>query len=410
MKNFFNRLPDPEILIEKHRSDRSVPEVNGHLHSPFSFCSFNSIEQMFSMAGEEEVVVLGINDFYTVDGYGEFEKNALNSSVFPLFNIEFMGLMKDLQEQDIRVNDPSNPGRVYFSGKGLKQPFSVSAENKAFLENLQANSQDQVREMCGKTDALLKEIHAPFSISYESVKEKYAENLVRERHIARAIREATWEHFVNVSERLDFYERLFGGRKISASFNDVSAVENEIRSLILKKGGKAFVPEDSGAFPDLKRIIDFILDAGGIPCYPVLLDDSNGDFTTFERDWEEMDGILKSYGVSCLELIPHRNSLDKLEEFVQFFLKKNYVISFGTEHNTPGIFPVTVTVEKDRELTPALKEVSYRGVCVIASHQYLVARNREGFVTSGGTADIKNLDFYQDLGHALIREFTLSKS
>ncbi len=410
MKNFLNKLPDPEILLAKHSADKQVPEVNGHLHSPFSFCGFNSIEQMFTMAAEENVKVLGINDFYSVDGYGEFEKNALQAGVFPLFNIEFMGLMKDLQEQDVRVNDPSNPGRVYFSGKGLKQPYSVSIENKAFLENLQANSQDQVREMCEKTDVLLKEIYAPFSISYEDVKEKYAENLVRERHIARAIREATWEHFKRVSERLDFYERLFGGKKISASFNDVSAVENEIRSIILKKGGRAFVPEDSGAFPDLKRIIDFILDAGGIPCYPVLLDDASGNLTMFEEDWGKMDSILKSYGVSCLELIPHRNSLEKLEEFVQFFLKKNYVISFGTEHNTPGIFPVTVTVEKDRKLTPALKEVSYKGACVIAAHQYLVARDREGFYTPEGIADTKNLDFYQDLGHAVIMEFTQSKS
>jgi len=406
MKDFLNQLPNPDKLLESHRTNSDVPEVNGHLHTPFSFCAFENIEQIFTMAAEEKVDVLGINDFFTVDGYGEFEKNALQSKIFPLFNIEFMGLMKDLQEQDIRVNDPSNPGRVYFSGKALKHPLSVSKKNQEFLTNLQKNSQEQVRLMCEKTDVLLKKIHAPFSISFNKVRDKYAENLVRERHIARAIREASYDHFVSVSERLDFFERLFGGKQISASFNDIAEVENEIRSVILKKGGAAFVPEDSDAFPDLQRIIDFIVDAGGIPCYPVLLDDKNGNITAFEEDWERMDGILQGFGVSCLELIPQRNSLEKLEEFVNYFLKKNYVISFGTEHNAPAIFPITVKVERDRDLTQELKQVSYQGVSVIAAHQYLVARGEEAYVKRNGKSDSEHIDFYQDLGHAVISEFT----
>jgi hypothetical protein len=410
MSHFLNALPGPEELLAKHRADGTVPEVNGHLHSPFSFCAFESIAQIFAMAGEEKIAALGINDFYTVDGYGEFGKHALESRIFPLFNIEFMGLMKDLQEKDIRVNDPNNPGRVYFSGKALRHPLAVSAENRRFLEDIQGNSQDQVRKMCAKSDALLSEIHSPFGVSYKGVKDRFAENLVRERHIARAVREGSYDHFPRVSERLDFYERLFGGRQITASFNNLAEVENEIRSMILKKGGRAFVPEDGDAFPDLQRIIDFILDAGGIPCYPVLLDDKSGNMTGFEGDWKRMDEILQSFRVSCLELIPVRNSLEKLTEFVHYFLKKQYVISFGTEHNTPELFPLTVRVEKDRELTPELKEVSYRGICVLAAHQYLVARGQEGFVSREGKADKGNITFYQDLGHAVIREFNHTNS
>ncbi len=409
MANYLKQLPGTEELLKKHKPGKEVPEVNGHLHSPWSFCAFESISQMFDMAVEEDVKVLGINDFFTVDGYGEFEDNAMRSRVFPLFNIEFMGLMKDLQGKDIRVNDPNNPGRVYFSGKALRQPLSVSPENLEFLKKLQENSQVQVREMCKKTDALLQEIRAPFGIRYEKVREGFARNLVRERHIARAVREAAYAHFPGEEERRNFFEMLFGGKPSPVSFRDVSGVENGIRSALLKKGGRAFVPEDSQAFPDLGRILDFILDAGGIPCYPVLLDDEKGNMTGFEGDWDRMDGVLQSLGVSCLELIPARNSLEKLEAFVRFFRKKNYVISFGSEHNSPGLFPIALKVQKDRELTPELKETSYRGVCVLAAHQYLVDRGGEGFIKSGGKADLEHMDFYEDLGHAVIREFTSVK-
>ena len=68
---------------------------------------------------------------------------------------------------------------------------------------------------------------------------------------------------------------------------------------------------------------DFIVDAGGIPCYPALLDDKNGKMTGFEGDWDRMDEILQSFNVSCLELIPLRNSLEKLDEFVSLFAQRD---------------------------------------------------------------------------------------
>ena len=88
--DYIQKLPEPGALLRKHSHDRQVPEVNGHLHSPNSFCAFNSIEQMFQMALEEGVKVLGINDFYTADGYDEFALEGLRNRIFPLFNIEFI--------------------------------------------------------------------------------------------------------------------------------------------------------------------------------------------------------------------------------------------------------------------------------------------------------------------------------
>jgi len=125
MKNFLEDFPSIELMT-KELNGISLPpyrEVNGHIHTPYSFSSFSDMDTIFTMARNQNVVLLGINDFYVTDGYDSFLKGALNNKIFPLFNIEFIGLMKEEQERGIRINDPNNAGRIYFSGKGLDYPF-----------------------------------------------------------------------------------------------------------------------------------------------------------------------------------------------------------------------------------------------------------------------------------------------
>src|SRR5664279_34572 len=128
MKNFLSEYPSLDELIKEIKG-LSLPEfrkANGHIHTPYSFSAFTALETVFKMAVEEKIAVLGINDFYVTDGYDAFHKGCVKNRIFPLFNIEFIGLLKEEQKKGIRVNDPNNPGRIYFSGKGLDYPFKVS--------------------------------------------------------------------------------------------------------------------------------------------------------------------------------------------------------------------------------------------------------------------------------------------
>ena len=45
-------------------------DVNAHLHTPYSFSAFSSIGEALDRASAEGVKVVGINDFYSMDGYG----------------------------------------------------------------------------------------------------------------------------------------------------------------------------------------------------------------------------------------------------------------------------------------------------------------------------------------------------
>ncbi len=88
----------------------TIIDVNAHLHTPYSFSAFDSIGQAVDMAAREGVKVVGINDFYSMDGYGEWKEECARRNLFPLFNIEFISLNQEDQAAGLRVNDPNNPG------------------------------------------------------------------------------------------------------------------------------------------------------------------------------------------------------------------------------------------------------------------------------------------------------------
>ncbi|MBN2214784.1 MAG: hypothetical protein JW723_11115 [Bacteroidales bacterium] len=378
--------------------------MNCHIHTPYSFSAFADIRQPFEMAVSEDIKVLGINDFFVADGYKAFHENAVKHRIFPEFNIEFIGLLAEEQKKGMKVNDPNNPGRTYFSGKGLNYPFGVSLQNIQKLEQIKTESQKQVQMMLLKTNELLKNINAPFSLDFEEIKKEFAKELVRERHIAKAIRVRLHEHLSSDSEKRSFLKNLYAGKEQKADINDNTRLEEEIRGNLLKAGGLAYIPEDENAFLSVPEIINIVIDAGGIPCYPVLLDHKNGNYTGFEEDHQRLADRLTVLGVGCVELIPGRNRFENLERFVRFMEDRGFVIVFGTEHNTPQLIPLTVRAS-DKQLDPWLEKIAWEGACIVAAHQYLKSRGKEGFIDEKGLARTDKKQEFILLGKAVIERY-----
>jgi regulator of replication initiation timing len=359
-KNILTTFPSYDVLIKRMNGVKSPPfrEINGHIHTPYSFSAFDKMETALIMAKEEKIAVLGINDFFVTDGYETFYNSCLRNNVFPLFNIEFVGLMKKEQKDGIRINDPNNPGRIYFCGKGLDYPFTLGLLSKLQLQMVIMESQNQMKAMIAKLNDLIKTINPSLSLNHEKIRDRFTEDMVRERHIAKAIRYLATENYKTPEEQLHFIESLYKGKKSKAGMENTAALENEIRSNLLKSGGTAFVEETRKSFLELKKIIKIINEAGGIPCYPVLLDDASGKYTEFESDPVRLHQSLTSLGIGCIELIPGRNDHTALKSFVEFFNEKGFVILFGTEHNTPELTPLTVTARGSQPLDDSLKRIA----------------------------------------------------
>lgn len=346
-----------------------ILDVNAHLHTPYSFSAFDSIPQALDMAAAEGVKVVGINDFYSLDGYGEWSEECGRRHLFPLFNIEFISLNVEDQAAGIRVNDPNNPGRTYLSGKGLAYPVVLSGAEARMLAEVKAESNAQVEKMCGKLNSQLDAVKAGFNLSFAKIREELTRGSIRERHLAKALRLAVDEHISGEAEKLAFYERLFSGKALKSPLDDDAAVENEIRSKLLKAGGAAFVPEDPKAFLPMETVQRIIEAAGGIPTYPFLADDAKGGFTDFEEDLQKCADILKKRGIRSCEFITTRNTTAVLEQYATYLRDEGFVVSFGSEHNTPALEPIKLRTRDADGLSEKLRAVNYEGACAIAAHQ-----------------------------------------
>ncbi|MDR1525330.1 MAG: hypothetical protein LBS79_08800 [Tannerella sp.] len=381
-----------------------IPNVNAHLHTPYSFSAFENLTDALERAADENVKVVGINDFYSTDGYEEWDKEARKRHLYPLFNIEFISLQKEDRDSGIRVNDPNNPGRTYISGKGLSCPPSLNEPYASQLAGVRAESNAQVKEMCDRVNLLLNAYDAGFSVDFENIESFMAKGLVRERHLAKALRMYACIHFKNEPNDIKcFLEKIFDGKTLKSDIFDYAGVENEIRGNLLKAGGAAFVPEDPKAFLPLGDVRNIIIAAGGIPTYPFLGDDAKGGFTDFEQDVVKAAETLKQRGIYAAEFITTRNSIEVLEQYAGYLHDNGFVVTFGTEHNTPVMEPILLHARNNTPLTERLKQINYDGACVIAAHQELVRNEKNGYIDAHGNADIDNRHIYIKMGDELIQ-------
>ncbi|MBR1570352.1 MAG: hypothetical protein IJ651_06445 [Bacteroidales bacterium] len=343
-----------------------MTDVNAHLHTPYSFSAFESIPQALDLAAGEGVKVVGINDFYSMDGYGEWKEGCAARGLFPLFNIEFISLNSEDQAAGLRVNDPNNPGRTYLSGKGLAFPVILSGEPARELAAVKAESNAQVERMCEKLNAHLKAVGVGIVLNFKEIEKVLTRGSIRERHLAKALRLKV--DALGTADKAALYGQIFG-KPLKSDPDRFAAVENEIRGNLLKSGGAAFVPEDPKAFLPMATVQRIIEAAGGIPTYPFLGDDAKGSFTDFEADLQKAADLLKRRGFRSVEFITTRNTTAVLEQYAGYLEDEGFVVTFGSEHNTPAMEPIRLRTRDAEGLSEKLRAINYRGACAVAAHQ-----------------------------------------
>jgi hypothetical protein len=119
------------------------------------------------------------------------------------------------------------------------------------------------------------------------------------------------------------------------------------------------------------------LDLGAIPTYPVMGD----PVSPWEEDLDLLFDRLERINVHAVEVIPNRNSRERLAAIVRKAGERGFPIFNGTEHNTKTPMPLVDKFFFDDELRPHFE----RGARIALAHQALRAAGKEGFVREDGT-------------------------
>jgi hypothetical protein len=349
--------------------------TNCHIHTNESFSVFRSPSEAVWQAAREGLAVLGINDHYTVAGHEEFRQACEIAGIEATFSMEAVGMDRAAEATRLLLNDPDNPGRVYLCAKGITSVPPASSIAAQSLARMRAALELRNREMTVKVGQLFRDRLDADGPTWEDVRALTPRGNTTERHVGKAalgrLREVAAARRVAVTELI---ERCCGAAPPSAA--DDAALQNFLRGKLLKAGAPCYVRETEDAFISSEHLRDMFLAFGAIPTYPVL----GNPVTSGERDVEALLDRLEASGFYAIEVIPHRNTRERLAEIVSAARRRWWPVFNGTEHNTPEARPLLDPYALDPEFEPWFRQ----SAALLLGHQAAVSRGEPGFVGEDG--------------------------
>jgi hypothetical protein len=375
-----------KLASENFGLDRR-PAVNSHIHLPPNFSAFDTVAQAVELAFEQNVQIVGLSNYYDYAVYEDFGRLALQKGIFPLFGLEIIAMQETLRQQGIKVNDPGNPGKTYICGKGITQFQSMTPRAKGLIQTIRDNDNKRMTDMTGKLAGVFESHGVKTGLDDKAVIARVAKRhgcdsktvYLQERHLAQAFGEVFFEKFPP-AQRKEKLESIIGPVK---NTDDAVGIQGQIRSSLMKAGKSCFAPE---AYLTLNQAKELIIELGGIVCYPVLADGANPG-CEYETPVEKLIETLKSENISMVELVPIRNKLEVLREYVTKIRKAGITVVAGTEHNTLDVIGIEPTCLAGVPVPDDLKDIFVEGAYVVAAHQYLTLNGKDGFA-----ADSKNIE------------------
>ena len=223
--------------VTTEASNVSLPEsltYNSHIHLPPNFSAFETVEQAVELAADQGVRVLGCGNYYDYSVYQRFTETARDKNVFPSFGTEIIALETDLQQKDIRINDPGNPGRHYICGKAISRFEDLSSRADELLSGIRNNDKLRMTEMVVKMAAVFSEHGIDTGLDDQAVIARVVKRhgcsadtvTLQERHLAQAFQEVFFDE-VSEGQRQQKLTDIF---RVSSQSNpsDTVGIQNEI--------------------------------------------------------------------------------------------------------------------------------------------------------------------------------------
>ena len=355
--------------------------TNGHIHTSESFSVFRSPAEAVWQAAREGLAVLGINDHYTVAGHEEFRRACAVAGIAATFSLEAVALDREAADAGLKLNDPDNPGRIYLCGKGVTRVPAESSPEMQILARMRAALERRNREITGKVTRLFHDRLGATGPTWKDVVALTPRGNATERHVAYAVLLRLRELAPQQGKPLPEIVTACCGVAPPAGCDDAT-LQIFLRAKLLKAGAPCYVPEDAEAFVPVAELRRIFLAFGSIPTYPVL----GNPVLAAEQNIEALLDRLEALGFYAVEVIPHRNTRERLREIVFAARRRWWPVFNGTEHNTPESRPLLDPFALDAEFEPWFR----MSTAVLLGHQRLVAQRARGFVDPEGRPTISN--------------------
>jgi len=368
---------DPEAIPSSLRSsppnDSRYLKINLHIHTRESFGVFQNATEAVLEGYIAGLTYMGINDHYTIAGHQEFKEACTIAGIKPLLSMEAIAKSPEEAEMGLRINDPNNPGRCYLSSKGVSKPLIPGNEGTKNLERMRKATFVRNTEIAQKINEFLKSHGFEKPFSYDLVLSHTPRGNVTERHIALALCQYL-EKELGTPEEITRFMRMFWPSFDERIVRDSVKLQNYLREVFIKVGGKAYVEESEEAFIDLRSMLRLHLEIGGIPSYSLI----GSPLTEIEKDIPFLFDWLEEHNIHAVDVFPENVNFARLKSIVDEAKKRHFPVFVGTEHNTKDPVPLVAKISCNREFNPYF----IASARLLLGHQIISEISGPGFVDS----------------------------
>jgi len=312
---------------------------NMHVHSFFSFSS-----QMYSpshivwRARQEGLFAVGLCDFDVLDGLEEFLAAGTLCGVRTCVNLETRVYWADCA--DTEINSPGEPGISYLVGLGFVREPALDSEQAESLAALRALAERRNRALVDRINKACPEIAIDYA---DDVLPLTPNGNATERHIVRAYRQRLSRTTEPARDGRLWSELLACKEEDRPALEaDTKALEDRLRTKLVKRGGLGYRTPSAALFPTAERFIACVRACGALPA-AAWLDGTRG----LEREPRKMLGALREKGVQALNIIPDRDwnipdpaeraqKVEMLGQIIRLAEAFGMPVNIGTEMNKTG--------------------------------------------------------------------------
>ena len=309
--------------------------VNAHAHTFYSFNYKGYSPSRFALEAKRQGLEMGgIVDFDVLDGLDEFWDATRLLDLKACVGIESRVFVPEFADRVI--NSPGEPGISYHMGTGFTTT-EIPPGAQSFLDGMRSTSEDRNRAMVERVNAFL----APLVLDYEAdVVPLTPQGNATERHLCLAYARKAAREFPVEADLRSFWSGKLG--VLPDDLKDLPegrGMTDLIRAKTMKQGGAGYVQPDSGSFPNMAEMNQFVLKCGALPTFTWLDGTSEG-----EQSIEELIEVGRASGVVVFNIIPDRNyttgepdqKLANLQKVIRLTEELNLPLLGGTEMNSPG--------------------------------------------------------------------------